>query len=151
MELSFEKLTHLRIESVAHCVRILWLVGTTLAQRNNFRTGPGHPTSQRHLPKRPTDPPPSEEDYEPTDQCPEANGFFPDLEQCDKYYSCFEGKPTERLCADGMVFNDYSSSEEKCDLPYNIDCSKRSKLRESFLLDLKGVKNTISDGDFVES
>lgn len=41
-----------------------------------------------------------------------------------------EGKPTERLCADGMVFNDYSSSEEKCDLPYNIDCSKRSKLRE---------------------
>lgn len=38
--------------------------------------------------------------------------------------------PTERLCADGMVFNDYTPIEEKCDLPYNIDCTKRSKLRE---------------------
>ncbi|XP_011202016.1 protein obstructor-E [Bactrocera dorsalis] len=105
------------------------VVGTALAQRNNFRKGAGHPASQRHLPKRPTDPPPTEEGYEPTDECPEANGFFPDLEQCDKYYSCYEGKPTERLCADGMVFNDYSPLEEKCDLPYNIDCSKRSKLQ----------------------
>lgn len=41
-----------------------------------------------------------------------------------------DGVPTERLCADGMVFNDYSPIEEKCDLPYNIDCSKRSQLRE---------------------
>lgn len=29
-----------------------------------------------------------------------------------------------------MVFNDYSSDQEKCDLPYNIDCSKRPALRE---------------------
>lgn len=29
-----------------------------------------------------------------------------------------------------MVFNDYSIDQEKCDLPFNIDCSKRSKLRE---------------------
>ncbi|XP_017480134.1 PREDICTED: uncharacterized protein LOC108369524, partial [Rhagoletis zephyria] len=104
-------------------------LGTALAQRSNFRSGAGHPTSQRHLPKRPTDPPPTEEGYVPTDECPEPNGFFPDLEQCDKYHACFEGKSTERLCADGMVFNDYSPLEEKCDLPYNIDCSKRSKLQ----------------------
>lgn len=41
-----------------------------------------------------------------------------------------DGKMNERLCPDGMVFNDYSSDQEKCDLPYNIDCSKRPKLRE---------------------
>lgn len=41
-----------------------------------------------------------------------------------------DGKMTEKLCPDGMVFNDYSSTEEKCDLPYNIDCSQRPKLRE---------------------
>lgn len=28
-----------------------------------------------------------------------------------------------------MVFNDYDINVEKCDLPYNIDCTKRSKLR----------------------
>ncbi|XP_055906425.1 protein obstructor-E [Eupeodes corollae] len=62
----------------------------------------------------------------PTDKnCPEPNGFFPDSEQCDKYYACTDGKFEARLCPDGMVFNDYSPDQEKCDLPYNIDCSKR--------------------------
>lgn len=40
------------------------------------------------------------------------------------------GKITEKLCPDGKVFNDYSTEYEKCDLPFNIDCSKRSKLRK---------------------
>lgn len=31
-----------------------------------------------------------------------------------------------------MVFNDYSSDQEKCDLPFNIDCSQRSKLRKFY-------------------
>lgn len=41
-----------------------------------------------------------------------------------------DGVHTEKLCADGKVFNDYDSNEEKCDLPYNIDCTKRHKLRK---------------------
>lgn len=69
-------------------------------------------------------------DVKTMSNCPEPYGFFADAEQCDKYYACVDGDMSERLCPDGMVFNDYSSSEEKCDLPYNIDCSKRSKLRE---------------------
>lgn len=32
-----------------------------------------------------------------------------------------------------MVFNDYDKDVEKCDLPYNIDCSQRSKLRKCYL------------------
>lgn len=43
---------------------------------------------------------------------------------------CSDGVITEKLCPDGMVFNDYSIDQEKCDLPFNLDCSKRSKLRE---------------------
>lgn len=39
----------------------------------------------------------------------------------------------EKLCPDGMVFNDYDKDVEKCDLPYNIDCSQRSKLRKCYL------------------
>lgn len=38
----------------------------------------------------------------------------------------------ERLCADGLVFNEYDINVEKCDLPYNIDCSKKSQLREFY-------------------
>ncbi|KAM7354274.1 obstructor-B [Cochliomyia hominivorax] len=105
------------------------ILGCTFAQRPGFRVGAGHPPSQRHLPKRPTDPPPVEDDYVPTEHCPEPNGFYPSEDQCDKYYACVDGVATEKLCADGMVFNDYSPNDEKCDLPYNIDCSKRPKLQ----------------------
>lgn len=76
------------------------------------------------------------EDEEASDQlqqeneCPEPNGFFADASQCDKYYACSDNKITEKLCPDGMVFNDYSSQQEKCDLPLNIDCSQRPALRK---------------------
>ncbi|XP_075227274.1 protein obstructor-E-like [Lycorma delicatula] len=60
-----------------------------------------------------------------TDECPEPNGYFADAYQCDKYYECIDGAITEKLCPDGMVFNDYSINQEKCDLPFNIDCSSR--------------------------
>ncbi|SPP85617.1 protein obstructor-E [Drosophila guanche] len=119
------------------------VVQTTIGQqakyRGQFRIGAGHPPSQRHFPPRDRDPvgeaavvPKRKQEaveYEPSEECPEANGFYPDSKQCDKYYACLDGVPTERLCADGMVFNDYTPIEEKCDLPYNIDCSKRSKLQ----------------------
>lgn len=71
-----------------------------------------------------------ETDPELSENCPEPNGYFADAEQCDKYYQCRDGQITEKLCPDGMVFNDYDSDQEKCDLPFNIDCSKRPKLRK---------------------
>lgn len=71
-----------------------------------------------------------EDDDELLDQCPEPNGYFPDAEQCDKYYDCRDNKITEKLCPDGLVFNDFSPQHEKCDLPFGIDCSKRPKLRK---------------------
>ncbi|XP_056643143.1 protein obstructor-E-like [Diorhabda sublineata] len=73
---------------------------------------------------------PIEDVSEISDQCPEPDGYFADAEQCDKYYHCNNGKITEKLCPDGQVFNDYSSEYEKCDLPFNIDCSSRPKLQE---------------------
>ncbi|KAF7263820.1 hypothetical protein GWI33_000292, partial [Rhynchophorus ferrugineus] len=76
-----------------------------------------------------TTPKPRDEDADAvSDECPEPYGFFADAEQCDKYYQCEDGVVTEKLCPDGMVFNDYSSEYEKCDLPFNIDCSSRPKL-----------------------
>ncbi|XP_050304166.1 protein obstructor-E [Anthonomus grandis grandis] len=72
---------------------------------------------------------PVEDDAQLSDECPELDGFFADAEQCDKYYQCVNGVITEKLCPDGMVFNDYSTEYEKCDLPFNIDCSSRPKLQ----------------------
>ncbi|KAJ9599474.1 hypothetical protein L9F63_010044 [Diploptera punctata] len=76
--------------------------------------------------KRPTT---SAAEDDTTDECPEPNGYFADAYQCDKYYECLDGVITEKLCPDGMVFNDYSPQHEKCDLPYNLDCSQRPELR----------------------
>ncbi|XP_057327550.1 protein obstructor-E-like [Microplitis mediator] len=58
-------------------------------------------------------------------QCLEVDGYYPDSKQCDKYYDCKDGKYTEKLCPDGLVFNDFSPQHEKCDLPFGVDCSKR--------------------------
>ncbi|KAK6641187.1 hypothetical protein RUM44_012896 [Polyplax serrata] len=71
-----------------------------------------------------------EDDSALTDECPEPNGYFADAYQCDKYYECRDGAITEKLCPDGMVFNDYSSQHEKCDLPFGIDCSQRPELQK---------------------
>lgn len=38
-----------------------------------------------------------------------------------------------------MVFNDFSPEHEKCDLPFNIDCSKRPERRECGILNLELV------------
>ncbi|CAH0559067.1 unnamed protein product [Brassicogethes aeneus] len=72
----------------------------------------------------------ADDDENLSSDCPEPTGYFADSEQCDKYYHCEEGHLTEKLCPDGMVFNDFSTEYEKCDLPFNIDCSQRSKLQE---------------------
>uniref|UniRef100_A0A1B6BWG6 Chitin-binding type-2 domain-containing protein n=3 Tax=Clastoptera arizonana TaxID=38151 RepID=A0A1B6BWG6_9HEMI len=65
-----------------------------------------------------------------TEECPEPNGYFADAYQCDKYYECKDGAITEKLCPDGMVFNDFSPLHEKCDLPFNIDCSQRPERQQ---------------------
>lgn len=88
---------------------------------------PGSVLSQRAASRKA--PKAAEGSDELTDECPEANGYFADGYQCDKYYECIDGAITEKLCPDGMVFNDYSTQVEKCDLPFNIDCSSRSELR----------------------
>lgn len=61
------------------------------------------------------------------------------------FLPCSEGVATEKLCKDGLVFNDYSAIEEKCDLPYNIDCTKRFKLREY------SINGAINGGSYVSS
>ena len=63
-----------------------------------------------------------------SDACPEPDGFFADAEQCDRYYECTDNVLTEKLCPDGQVFADLGI--ERCDYPFNVDCTGREKLRK---------------------
>lgn len=63
-------------------------------------------------------------------KCPQGTGFFPDPEECDLYYICSRGQYEERLCPDGLVFDDSDPNRERCVIPANIDCSDRPILRK---------------------
>ena len=66
----------------------------------------------------------------PPFRCPEKNGFFPDLEQCDKYYECVAEIPEEKFCPDGLLFDATDPNSELCDYPFNVDCGDREYVRK---------------------
>ena len=63
-------------------------------------------------------------------RCPEPNGFFPDPEQCDKYYECVGEVPEEKFCPDGLLFEASNPNNELCDYPFNVDCGAREYVRK---------------------
>lgn len=71
--------------------------------------------------------PPRDGDYET--ECPEKYGFFADAFQCDRYYECHNYQITEHLCADGLVFNDFSTEYGRCDLMHSVNCTGREDLQ----------------------
>lgn len=56
--------------------------------------------------------------------------MFPDPEQCDRYFECKNGVPKQFDCPDGLVFDKNITRANKCDVPFNVKCGKRTKLRE---------------------
>ncbi|XP_050498238.1 protein obstructor-E-like [Diabrotica virgifera virgifera] len=64
-------------------------------------------------------------------QCPQRTGFFPDLDQCDLYYVCSRGQYEQRLCPDGLVFDDKDPNFERCETPANVDCTDRPVLQQA--------------------
>lgn len=64
-------------------------------------------------------------------QCPnDKSGQFKDTIQCDKYCECDDGVATEKLCPDGLVFDETIRLKNKCDQPFNVDCEDRTELRK---------------------
>lgn len=62
--------------------------------------------------------------------CPSKNGQYPDVEQCDKYWECSDGKAIEKLCPDGLVYDPTKTrSIHKCDYPFSVDCGGRKSLQ----------------------
>lgn len=64
-------------------------------------------------------------------ECPQRTGFFPDPVQCDLYYKCSKGEAEQKLCPDGLVFDDRDPNHGKCDIPSNVKCGDRIELQEA--------------------
>jgi len=67
------------------------------------------------------------QDY--TDECPEPNGFYADALQCDRYYECKDSQISDKLCPDGLVFDEDSTVFAKCSFPFAINCTGRTELQ----------------------
>lgn len=50
--------------------------------------------------------------------------------QCDKFYRCINGRATEHLCPDGLVFDQNYTLPNKCVPVFDVDCGDRLELRE---------------------
>merc|ERR1712168_10456 len=63
-------------------------------------------------------------------QCPPEDGFYVDPRQCDKYYDCYRGQMTEKLCPDGLVFDSTLGPRvEQCNYPFLIECPEGNALQ----------------------
>ncbi|KAK4881165.1 hypothetical protein RN001_004484 [Aquatica leii] len=62
-------------------------------------------------------------------KCPVKDGLYEDPIQCDKFYECYDGIVTEKLCPDGLVFNPTIRKINKCDQPFSVDCGNRLELQ----------------------
>merc|ERR1712212_539232 len=62
--------------------------------------------------------------------CPIDDGFYRDPLQCDKYYDCYRGKVEEKLCSDGLVFDDSLGPRvEQCNYPFIVTCNENAVLQ----------------------
>lgn len=63
-------------------------------------------------------------------KCPPKDGQYEHPVQCDKYYECNDGVAREKICPDGLVFDQGIRKINKCDQPFNVDCGDRLELRK---------------------
>ena len=45
------------------------------------------------------------------------DGFYPDMEDCARFYECVSGKPTSLTCPNGLVYNEQTKT---CDVMKNV-------------------------------
>lgn len=63
-------------------------------------------------------------------KCLEANARYAHPEQCDMYVECSDGIPEEKVCADGLFFNDKAGVYTfPCTYPIDVNCTTRARLQ----------------------
>lgn len=67
-----------------------------------------------------------------TGKCTEANARYAVPDQCDKYVECTDGEPEEKLCSDGLLFNDKAGIFTfPCQYPIDVNCTSRARLQQA--------------------
>lgn len=65
-------------------------------------------------------------------KCEEANARYAVADQCDKYVECSDGVPEEKLCSDGLLFNDKAGIFTfPCQYPIDVNCTSRARLQQA--------------------
>jgi len=62
-------------------------------------------------------------------QCPEENGRFAHPEQCDAYTECTDGEAVEKICPDGLLFNQRTKTRGECTYAPLSTCKERLRLQ----------------------
>lgn len=61
-------------------------------------------------------------------QCLEKNARYAVPDQRDKYVECTDDEPEEKLCSDGLMFNDKAGVfTYPCTYPIDVDCTTRAR------------------------
>lgn len=64
--------------------------------------------------------------------CEEKNARYAIAGQCDAYVECTDGVPEEKLCSDGLLFNDKAGIFTfPCQYPIDVNCTTRTKLQSA--------------------
>lgn len=64
--------------------------------------------------------------------CEERNARYAIDGQCDAYIECTDGVPEEKLCEDGLLFNDKANLFSfPCQYPIDVNCTTRAKLQSA--------------------
>lgn len=65
-----------------------------------------------------------------TGQCLEKNARYAVSDQCDKYFECSDGEAEEKLCSDGLLFNDkVGVFNDPCQYPIDVNCTTRPRIQ----------------------
>lgn len=61
-------------------------------------------------------------------QCLEKNSRYAVSDQCDKYVECTDGESEEKLCPDGLLFDDKAGVfTDPCKYPIDVNCDTRPR------------------------
>lgn len=79
--------------------------------------------------------------------CPIENGYFPDPQQCDAYFSCKGGLSERKLCPAGLFFDDRTIYYPRypCTYPQDVQCGSRTRTRKSPNIDSSLIEIESSD------
>jgi len=63
-------------------------------------------------------------------QCKEPNGTLPVSGSCDAYIECKNGVAEEKLCPDGLLYNEKSTGYP-CGYPIDVECTQSARLQSA--------------------